>query len=57
VPQELLFDQMRSVVIDDDRMSKGALVMNAESYALQHTGVFGLEPAARIELRPKVGSS
>jgi transposase len=30
VPQELLFDQMRAVVICDDRMSKGALVMNAE---------------------------
>jgi len=30
VPQELLFDQMRAVVIGDDRMSKGALVMNAE---------------------------
>jgi transposase len=30
VPQELLFDQMRAVVIGDDRLSKGALVMNAE---------------------------
>ena len=30
VPQELLFDQMRAVVIDDDRLSHGALVMNAE---------------------------
>ena len=26
VPQELLFDQMRSVVIGDDRLSRGALV-------------------------------
>jgi transposase len=30
VPQELLFDQMRAVVVGDDRLSKGALVMNAE---------------------------
>jgi transposase len=30
VPQELLFDQMRSVVVGDERLSKGALVMNAE---------------------------
>ena len=30
VPRELLFDQMRAVVIGDDRLSKGALVMNAE---------------------------
>ena len=30
VPQELLFDQMRAVVIDDDRLSRGALVLNAE---------------------------
>ncbi len=30
VPQELLFDQMRSVVIGDDRLSRGALVLNAE---------------------------
>ena len=30
VPQELLFDQMRSVVLSDDRMAGGGLVMNAE---------------------------
>lgn len=30
VPQELLFDQMRAVVVGDDRLGKGALVMNAE---------------------------
>ena len=30
VPQELLFDQMRSVVISDDRTSGGGLVLNAE---------------------------
>jgi transposase len=30
VPQGLLFAQMRAVVIGDDRLSKGALVLNAE---------------------------
>jgi transposase len=30
VPQELLFDQMRAVVIGDERLSKGALIMNPE---------------------------
>ena len=30
VPQELLFDQMRAVVVEDDRLNNGALVMNAE---------------------------
>jgi len=30
VPEELLFDQMRSVVISDDRLNEGGLVLNAE---------------------------
>ena len=30
VPRELLFDQMRSVVVSDDRTSGGGLVLNAE---------------------------
>ena len=30
VPQELLFDQMRAVVVSDDRQGGGALVLNAE---------------------------
>ena len=30
VPQELLFDQMRAVVVSDDRAGGGALVLNAE---------------------------
>jgi transposase len=30
VPQELLFDQMRAVVIGDDRLDHGALVLNTE---------------------------
>ena len=32
VPQELLFDQMRAVVIGDDRLSNGALVDNVQRY-------------------------
>ena len=30
VPQELLFDQMRAVVLSDDRAGGGALVLNSE---------------------------
>ena len=30
VPQELLFDQMRSVVVSDDRLAGGGLALNAE---------------------------
>ena len=30
VPEELLFDQMRSVVVSDDRLAGGGLVLNAE---------------------------
>ena len=30
VPRELLFDQMRTVVVSDDRSSGGGLVLNAE---------------------------
>jgi len=30
VPQELLFDQMRSVVLSDERLGGGGLIMNAE---------------------------
>ena len=30
VPGELLFDQMRTVVVSDDRLDGGALVANAE---------------------------
>ena len=30
VPKELLFDQMRSVVLSDDRLSDGGLVLNTE---------------------------
>ena len=30
VPEELLFDQMRAVVLSDDRAGAGKLVLNAE---------------------------
>ena len=30
VPRELLFDQMRSVVLSDDRAAGGELILNAE---------------------------
>ena len=43
VPQELLFDQMRSVVISDDRTGGGGLVLNAEF--LRFCGALGLHGA------------
>jgi transposase len=51
VPQELLFDQMRAVVIGDDRMSKGALVMNAEF--LRFAAHWGFRPRACRPYRAK----
>lgn len=43
VPKELLFDQMRSVVITDDRLNEGGLVVNTEF----------LRFAAHWEFRPR----
>jgi hypothetical protein len=51
VPQELLFDQMRAVVIGDDRLSKGALVMNAEF--LRFAAHWGFRPRACRPYRAK----
>jgi transposase len=51
VPQELLFDQMRAVVIGDDRMSKGALIMNAEF--LRFAAHWGFRPRACRPYRAK----
>jgi hypothetical protein len=51
VPQVLLFDQMRAVVIGDDRMSKGALVMNAEF--LRFAAHSGFRPRACRSYRAK----
>jgi transposase len=51
VPQELLFDQMRAVVIGDDRLNKGALVMNAEF--LRFAAHWGFRPRACRPYRAK----
>ena len=44
VPQELLFDQMRSVVLSDDRLSGGDLMLNAEF--LRFAAHWGFRPRA-----------
>ena len=44
VPEELLFDQMRSVVLSDDRLSDGALVLNTEF--LRFAAHWGFRPRA-----------
>ena len=44
VPRELLFDQMRSVVVSDDRFSGGGLVVNAEF--LRFAAHWGFVPRA-----------
>jgi transposase len=51
VPQELLFDQMRSVVIGDDRLSRGALVLNGEF--LRFAAHWGFRPRACRPYRAK----
>ena len=51
VPQELLFDQMRAVVIDDDRLSKGALVLNSEF--IRFAAHWGFRPRACRPYRAK----
>jgi transposase len=51
VPQELLFDQMRSVVIGDDRLSSGGLILNAEF--LRFAAHWGFRPRACRPYRAK----
>lgn len=51
VPQELLFDQMRAVVIGDDRLNKGALVLNTEF--LRFAAHWGFRPRACRPYRAK----
>lgn len=51
VPQELLFDQMRSVVIADDRLSEGGLVLNTEF--LRFAAHWGFRPRACRAYRAK----
>ena len=51
VPQELLFDQMRSVVISDERLSEGGLVLNTEF--LRFAGHWDFRPRACRAYRAK----
>jgi transposase len=51
VPQELLFDQMRSVVIGDNRLSNGALVLNTEF--LRFAAHWGFRPRSCRPYRAK----
>ncbi len=51
VPQELLFDQMRSVVISDNRLSEGGLVLNTEF--LRFAAHWGFRPRACRAYRAK----
>ena len=57
VPQEVLFDQMKSVITADLRLLGGQLVVNEEFSGLQPTGAFGREPAVRTGRRPRARSS
>lgn len=51
VPQELLFDQMRAVVLADERLSEGSLVLNAEF--LRFAAHWGFRPRACRPYRAK----
>jgi transposase len=51
VPQELLFDQMRAVVIGDERFCDGALILNAEF--LRFATHWGFRPRACRPYRAK----
>ena len=51
VPEELLFDQMRAVVLSDDRASGGKLVPNAEF--LRFARHWGFDPRACRPCRAK----
>jgi hypothetical protein len=48
VPSELLFDQMKAVIIDDQREVGGKLLENLEFVRSRRTGAFGSAPAVRI---------
>ncbi len=51
VPEELLFDQMRAVVIADNRLSEGGLVLNSEF--LRFAAHWGFRPRACRAYRAK----
>ncbi len=53
VPRELLFDQMRSVVVSDDRTSGGGLVLNAEFRRFAAHWGSRLGPAGHTGPRPR----
>src|SRR5690606_6794007 len=57
VPEELLFDQMKAVIIRDDRLSGGRLVETRNSCVLPRTGAFGPGPVAPIGPRRRARSS
>ena len=51
VPEELLFDQMRAVVLSDDRAAGGGLLLNAEF--LRFARHWGFDPRACRPYRAK----
>ncbi|MBF2754994.1 MAG: transposase [Gammaproteobacteria bacterium AqS3] len=51
MPEELLFDQMRAVVISDDRLNQGGLVLNTE--CLRFAQHWGFRPRACRAYRAK----
>ena len=53
VPQELLFDQMRAVVVSDDRASGGELALNAEFCGSRPTGASCRGRAVLTGRRPR----
>lgn len=57
VPQELLFDQMKSVIAKDGRLNGEKLVTTPSSYASRRTGTSRCGPASRIGPRRRGRSS
>lgn len=57
VPRELLFDQLKAVVIGDERPAGGALLANPEFLRFVRTGAFGSGPAGRTARKPRARSN
>jgi transposase len=57
VPAELLFDQMKAVIIDDDRARGGRLLENPEFVRFAAHCGFRIRACRRIARRPRVRSS
>jgi transposase len=53
VPQELLFDQMRSVIVDDQRLQGGKLVENLEFLRFAHHWQFQLRACRPYRAKTK----